>query len=362
MGLQRSRCCPSMTAGTAETPAIWSVDTTPPTVQLSVPAYVPGEPTFAFSATDPNSLPGGLTYTCALDGAVAASCVSPFSPGSLTRAAHTLTVTATDPSGNVSDQRRRTSWSTTWSRDARCSRRAVESLGYTYPLTAGCRFHYHLSAVDTGSGVRSFQARHETSVMGTATGSTAHWFTVAAVERCTWRLGIAPASSSARSTRSATCRGRAFRSASSSPLDDRLMHVVGWTRDGSTVAVDGTVSVATRKGATMTRTGFHGRRVELVVREGPVPVGPDQRRPSHPDPEPASLHLARLSGRRGRPRHHLLGHALDRQVVGWRHGVHRRPRLALTASCAGRRLAAGRERARVVERLHVRLRRAARRT
>ena len=53
------------------------------------------------------------------------------------------------------------------------------------------------------------------------------------------------------------------------PLDDRLMHVVGWTRDRSTVAVDGTVSVATHRGATMTRTGFHGRRVELVVREWP---------------------------------------------------------------------------------------------
>ena len=252
----------------AETPAIWSVDTTPPILQLRVPQYVSEEPTFAFSATDPNSLVGGLTYTCALDGAIAAPCVSPFSPGALTRGDHTMTVTATDPSGNISEPA-----TAHFTVDNVVPGRPLfltgnRIAGHTYAL-ANAATTYTLSAVDTGSGVQSFQARHETSVMGDGHGTYGAWSRVGAAGT----LHLAVGHRTCFEFRTFDKVGNVSRAGVPQclivPLDDRLMHVVGWTRDRSTVAVDGTVSVATRKGATMTRTGFHGRRVELVVREWP---------------------------------------------------------------------------------------------
>jgi hypothetical protein len=254
----------------ADTPAIWSVDSTAPTVHLQVPHYVPGEPTFTFSATDPNSLVGGLTYTCSVDADAPSPCVSPFSPGALTRGAHSLTVTAIDPSDNVSDP----ATAPFTVDDLAPSRIGFETPGRiptydAYPLTAGS-LAYHLSAVDLGSGVKSFQAHYETSIMGTAHGVYRDWFSLAA----DGTLHVAAGHRACFQVRALDKVGNLSKpdvpQCVIAPFDDRLLHVAaGWTRALSTVAVDGTVSVTTRKGATMTRTGFRGRRVELVVREGP---------------------------------------------------------------------------------------------
>jgi hypothetical protein len=78
----------------------FTVDTTPPGGTVT---EVPGSggggsnPTFDISTPD-----GTATIACSLDGAAAAPCSAPFTPtGTLSPGTHTLVVTFTDPSGNV---------------------------------------------------------------------------------------------------------------------------------------------------------------------------------------------------------------------------------------------------------------------
>jgi hypothetical protein len=81
----------------------FTVDNTPPAVVFDSPAAnAKTLPTgsVAFHATDPDNS-SGFTFTCQLDSAAAAACTSPFAYSGLTAGAHTVTVTATDPVGNV---------------------------------------------------------------------------------------------------------------------------------------------------------------------------------------------------------------------------------------------------------------------
>ena len=78
----------------------FTVDTTAPAVDVTVPAE--GATTgpdveVEFDATDIN---GPVTYTCAVDGGSATSCTSPLALTGLSDGAHTVTVTATDAAGN----------------------------------------------------------------------------------------------------------------------------------------------------------------------------------------------------------------------------------------------------------------------
>lgn len=78
----------------------WTIDTTPPETSITAG---PAEgsvisdvaPSFSFEAGE-----GGSTFTCSLDGAPAAPCVSPFIAPVLASGAHSLAVTATDAIGN----------------------------------------------------------------------------------------------------------------------------------------------------------------------------------------------------------------------------------------------------------------------
>ncbi|MBM3679567.1 MAG: hypothetical protein FJW96_17080, partial [Actinobacteria bacterium] len=89
--------------GGAEAVAAWTYtppDTTPPTVTIaSAPpaTTVETSATVTFAANE-----GGVTFACALDGAPPAACASPAVYNALAVGAHQLSITATDPAGNVS--------------------------------------------------------------------------------------------------------------------------------------------------------------------------------------------------------------------------------------------------------------------
>lgn len=87
------------TTTTGEASFTFTVDTTPPVISIAPQPPVTANPTpsFAFSANEPAS------FTCALDGAVAKACDSPFVPAApLSEGPHTFEVTATDQVGHSS--------------------------------------------------------------------------------------------------------------------------------------------------------------------------------------------------------------------------------------------------------------------
>src|SRR5207244_844312 len=101
----------------APTTSNWTVDATPPTLQLlsaPPPSWTqatiapsvasdagPADPsnqasaTFAFSSDDPTA-----TFACSLDGAEAVPCATPVTYDGLAEGGHSLVVTGTDPAGN----------------------------------------------------------------------------------------------------------------------------------------------------------------------------------------------------------------------------------------------------------------------
>lgn len=87
----------------------WTVDTEAPDVEITSGPNAATKNTtaeFEFSSTDE-----GATFECAIDGGTAEACTSPVSYGSLGDGDHTVTVTATDEAGNVSDPAASRSWS-----------------------------------------------------------------------------------------------------------------------------------------------------------------------------------------------------------------------------------------------------------
>jgi hypothetical protein len=83
----------------------WTVDT-------SLPSPPPPPPTFTVTPTDPSSPSvtfeftdeqAGVTFTCALDGAVAEACTSPFAISGLAAGSHVFEVRALDESDSASD-------------------------------------------------------------------------------------------------------------------------------------------------------------------------------------------------------------------------------------------------------------------
>ena len=80
---------------------IWFIDASPPVVTIvSGPAgwTISPDAVIAFTVDDPAAI-----LSCALDGAPYVPCASPVSLTGLSDGEHTLTITATDPLGNVSD-------------------------------------------------------------------------------------------------------------------------------------------------------------------------------------------------------------------------------------------------------------------
>ncbi len=77
--------------------AAWTVDTVPPTTSITAGTLDTRTSTsFQLSASE-----AGSSFKCALDGAVAAACTSPYSVSGLTPGAHTVLAWATDIAGNA---------------------------------------------------------------------------------------------------------------------------------------------------------------------------------------------------------------------------------------------------------------------
>jgi len=88
----------------------WTVDTTPPVTSIGPTA--PPANTSATSATfDLASNEGGSTFTCSLDGASYVPCATPVTYNALADGAHTFSVQATDPAGNVDTSPASYGWS-----------------------------------------------------------------------------------------------------------------------------------------------------------------------------------------------------------------------------------------------------------
>src|SRR5439155_19723281 len=88
------------TAGnTGNASSTWTIDTTPPTVNITAQPANPTHSTPAsFSFTSSKT---GSTFQCKLDGGTNTTCTSPTSYTGLAAGAHTFKVTATDTAGNT---------------------------------------------------------------------------------------------------------------------------------------------------------------------------------------------------------------------------------------------------------------------
>src|SRR5207302_10206833 len=86
----------------------FAVDTTPPDTTLTAsPSGVTASTSATFSFT--SSVPGS-TFQCSLDGASATACTSPQTYTGLANGAHTFSVKAIDPAGNVDPTPAAASW------------------------------------------------------------------------------------------------------------------------------------------------------------------------------------------------------------------------------------------------------------
>jgi len=84
--------------------ASWYVDSSAPTVVFDSPpdaSVTQGSGSIAFHAADVDDS-SGFSFTCQLDGGTAASCTSPYPYSFSSSGNHQLSVTASDPAGNVS--------------------------------------------------------------------------------------------------------------------------------------------------------------------------------------------------------------------------------------------------------------------
>jgi hypothetical protein len=93
---------------TSPTSIAWTVDTVlPVTTVISQPAAVSGTTTgnILFSSSKP-----GSTFTCALDSGAASVCSSPYGFAALGAGVHKVTITATDPAGNIQSKASVASW------------------------------------------------------------------------------------------------------------------------------------------------------------------------------------------------------------------------------------------------------------
>lgn len=89
---------PNSSGVTGVTATAFTVDTTPPTINITAPAngstIVDETPTIGFSVT------GGDIIECSFDGGAFVTCNAAFQAPELAQGQHTLTVRATDPHGN----------------------------------------------------------------------------------------------------------------------------------------------------------------------------------------------------------------------------------------------------------------------
>lgn len=267
VGARESTELPVRDGWDAEAPAVWAVDAVAPVVHLGLPAYVSADPALPFTATDATSLIGSLTFRCSVDGSVATACTSPYQPGHLAPGDHTLTVVASDPSSNDSkpvSQHFRVDAVAPTKPTVTVNGELDRHLGFT---TGHIRLM--LASSDSESGVAHFQLRRESAQLGHPSGTWGAWGSVPA----TSTPSVPPGHRVCFEARALDVVGNTSAASPAhcflTPHDDRSFHATHWTRAHSAAAIQGTVSVASARGAVLSRSGFHGRHVLLVVREAP---------------------------------------------------------------------------------------------
>jgi hypothetical protein len=247
-------------AGTAAPVTVrwWNSDRIPATPSFTSTPPSPGGTDATFSFTDPSE--PGATFRCALDGADAAACTSPFELEGLGLGHHTFSVSALDGAGNLSfpaafdwtvqdDLTPPTLSMKKPAKDSLLSSRAVLS---------------QWSGTDDQSGIDRYEATEQVGLSGTPmivqTGPGAS-FAVTGAASGTYCFRVTAFDREGNSTTGP-------QRCAAVPLDDRALAFTGpVTLVASSGAFDSTVTRLT--GAGSTSFTFTGRRLGVLFRKGP---------------------------------------------------------------------------------------------
>ncbi|HET7854951.1 MAG TPA: Ig-like domain-containing protein, partial [Gaiellaceae bacterium] len=158
----------------AEATRTWTVDGTPPTVQIT--GDKPGDPTNSTSATFTFSSSEASTFACKLDTGSFAACISPKSYTSLGDGQHVVTIRATDLAGNSSQD------AYTWTVDSQAPTVAIvdQPPNATQSRTATFAFTADAATQCKLDGAAFVACTSPTTYSGLADGT--HAFTVQATD------------------------------------------------------------------------------------------------------------------------------------------------------------------------------------
>lgn len=243
-------------------PAWAYVDAQPPVLTATGVASATANARVTFGATDALAASGGLTFTCAVDAGAPQACSSPWTSPPVTDGPHTVTVTVTDPSGNVAS-------ASVVSVVDRLAPALPVFTAPAGPATLATAVPFAYGSIDAGSGIASYDVQYAT---GTAAGGIGAWLTPvgwtgtsatsvlvgmrAGLEACVQvRAHDRAGNASAWSSR---CVGR--------PFDDvSLVASTGWTRAKNAAYYSGTATVAQSLGRVLTLNGAVAKRIVLVA-------------------------------------------------------------------------------------------------
>ncbi len=243
-------------------PAWGYVDSQAPVLAVTGVPSATANARVTFAATDDLTAPGGLTFTCAVDGGPASLCASPWASPSVADGLHNVTVRATDPSGNVA----------TVTASATVDRTAPAVPIFTAPvaqatLVSAVTFSYGSS--DAGSGIASYDVQY---ALGTASGGLGAWATPSGWTARTATyvvVGLKPGYEACVQVRARDGAGNVSawtQRCTGMPYDDvPLVASVGWTRARNAVFYSGTATVAQSAGRVLTANGVVAKRIILVA-------------------------------------------------------------------------------------------------
>jgi len=240
-------------------------DTSAPSVSVTSappPATSQTTATVAFTATDPDDASSSLTFTCALDGAAATACSSPYVSPELVDGTHVLSVVARDPSGNAS-----TAATASWRVDTRAPSASLNTLPIA-TTAAGVTLHW--GGADAGSGLATYDVRYEKAAWTSGFGA---WASPTAWQRTrstTAVLALTRGYDYCVQARSRDAAGNVSAWTASRcvarALDDRAMTIgSGWTKRTGKGYYNGTYVVTAKNHTSLTRAKAQLDRVGVLV-------------------------------------------------------------------------------------------------
>lgn len=233
-----------------------------PTATVSVPAVTSASAQVRLGGVDADDAVGGLTFSCRLDSGSWQACGPTWQLSGLAAGTHTVTATATDPSGQ-----RSAPVSATWTVD-----RAAPSVALNALPTAllGSSLSLAWSAKDSGgSVVASYDVRERYA--SPSGGYTAYVYPSTWQKRTSSSLALKLSAgySYCFSVRARDKVGNlgAFtpERCTSAALDDRALSNHGGTRSTNSRYLSGTYTRLTGTPQYLSRTSVKGRRLGLVV-------------------------------------------------------------------------------------------------